>query len=265
MAVYLDDGRWRYRRLVRLPDGSKKRISGTSEENTSAAASLAEIRHINRLAESPELVHGTAYPEDLAKASNAYTYLLPQVDRKTLSTNQKGAASEARVLSQLILAGYAVSVAEGSQRYDLVIELPTGELKKVQVKTGYVQDEWLRFNPHSVVPMSATSPALSRGYTVDEVDFFAVYSPAHDATFLIPNNGNVPGGLHLIKTTEEAAKSRIHRKKKNSAVAQKTERIFPKDLDGGANPSGATERSESLEDAPESAQSSCVTSSSPVV
>lgn len=41
-------GRWRYRTMVRLPDGRKERISGTPELNTKAAALEEERLHIQR-------------------------------------------------------------------------------------------------------------------------------------------------------------------------------------------------------------------------
>jgi hypothetical protein len=45
------NGRWRYRAVVRLPDGTKSRISGTAPEqfNTKAAAQQAERDHLARL------------------------------------------------------------------------------------------------------------------------------------------------------------------------------------------------------------------------
>jgi integrase len=50
MAVHKDpDGRWRYRTVVRLPDGSKVRVSGTApkHDNTKEAAQRAEREAIN--------------------------------------------------------------------------------------------------------------------------------------------------------------------------------------------------------------------------
>jgi integrase len=44
------DGRWRYRKTVRLPDGTKERISGTPKnDNTRIAAEEAERAHVHRL------------------------------------------------------------------------------------------------------------------------------------------------------------------------------------------------------------------------
>ena len=43
------DERWRYRKIIKLPDGSKVRISGTPTLNTKVAAEAAEREHINRV------------------------------------------------------------------------------------------------------------------------------------------------------------------------------------------------------------------------
>ncbi len=42
------DGRWRYRKMVHLPDGSKTRVSGSPDINTKLAAEAAERAHIER-------------------------------------------------------------------------------------------------------------------------------------------------------------------------------------------------------------------------
>jgi len=45
-------GRWIYRRLVKLPDGSSERIFGTPTRNTRVAAEVAEREHIERVQEA---------------------------------------------------------------------------------------------------------------------------------------------------------------------------------------------------------------------
>jgi hypothetical protein len=42
-------GQWRYRKVVKLPDGSRERISGTPSRNTREAAEQAERGHIDRV------------------------------------------------------------------------------------------------------------------------------------------------------------------------------------------------------------------------
>ena len=53
MAVQRDkrNGQWRYRKVVRLPDGTKVRISGMPSDNTRLAAEDAERAHIRRALE----------------------------------------------------------------------------------------------------------------------------------------------------------------------------------------------------------------------
>jgi integrase len=55
MAVYRDDrdGTWRYRKRLRLPDGTELRISGTPPINTKVAAETAEREHIIRAQTKP--------------------------------------------------------------------------------------------------------------------------------------------------------------------------------------------------------------------
>jgi hypothetical protein len=48
VAVYNDDGVWRYRLRLLMADGTRKRISGTPAINTKAAALAAERAHIER-------------------------------------------------------------------------------------------------------------------------------------------------------------------------------------------------------------------------
>ena len=55
MAVYRDDrdGTWRYRKRLRLSDGTEMRISGTPLINTRAAAETAERENIIRAQTTP--------------------------------------------------------------------------------------------------------------------------------------------------------------------------------------------------------------------
>jgi hypothetical protein len=43
------DERWRYRKIIKLPGGSRIRISGTPTLNTKVSAEAAEREHINRV------------------------------------------------------------------------------------------------------------------------------------------------------------------------------------------------------------------------
>lgn len=49
MSVYQTNGRWRYRKLVTLPDGSKTRVSGSPSVNTRKACEWALTHAIARV------------------------------------------------------------------------------------------------------------------------------------------------------------------------------------------------------------------------
>ncbi len=57
-------GRWRYQKMLRLPDGSRKRIGGTPTRNTKVAAERAEREHIERDTKAfYDRLHGPAKEE----------------------------------------------------------------------------------------------------------------------------------------------------------------------------------------------------------
>jgi hypothetical protein len=61
MPAYRDkrDGRWRYRKWVALPNGTRTRITGTPATDTKVAAEAAERAHIDRILH-PERARATA-------------------------------------------------------------------------------------------------------------------------------------------------------------------------------------------------------------
>ncbi len=98
--------RWHYRRVVQLPDGSKKRIRGPAPINTKRAAEEAERTHVERLLHPERFVKKSKTPT-LAVFSRTFldtyvatqnkprvqrdkkrileTYLLPELGRKPLN------------------------------------------------------------------------------------------------------------------------------------------------------------------------------------
>jgi hypothetical protein len=258
MGAYFGAGKWRYRKTIRLPDGSPLRISGTPSINTQEEAEIAEVEHIDR-ARFQDQETG-----DLSPKAEAGAYLVKASDRKGFTTNQMGAISEASVVSHLLRAGYSVSHAFGSLRYDLLIE-KGGEIKRVQVKTASLINGWLRFNNYSIVHRTLDGPAKHRKYGVDEVDCFAVYSPDLDRTYLVPNSDDVPASLHSTASPEDAQKRRQpgrrrRSKTEHSAVAQGIEQPIPNGQAGSSKLPGATEEvaDSSAASSPEAAaQDSC--------
>jgi hypothetical protein len=99
------------------------------------------------------------------------------------NTKRKGDLSELRVMHDLVRAGYLVSVPFGEDhRYDLVIE-KDGKFESVQVKTGRLRNGVVLFNCYS--SHTHRGGAACRMYT-GEIDYFGVYCPDLDSTYLIP-------------------------------------------------------------------------------
>jgi hypothetical protein len=99
------------------------------------------------------------------------------------NTKRVGDLSELRVMHDLVLAGYLISIPFGEDhRYDVVIE-KDGKFSSVQVKTGRLRNGVVVFNCYS--SHTHRGGAACRMYT-NEIDFFGVYCPDLDSTYLIP-------------------------------------------------------------------------------
>jgi PD-(D/E)XK endonuclease len=99
------------------------------------------------------------------------------------NTKRVGDISELRVMCDLVEAGYLVSIPFGeNHRYDLIIEKDF-VLSRVQVKTGRLRKGVVLFNCYS--SHTHRGGAATRMYT-GEVEFFGVYCPDTDCTYLLP-------------------------------------------------------------------------------
>jgi hypothetical protein len=97
-------------------------------------------------------------------------------------TKSVGDLSELMVAAALAHPGYTVSLPGENARYDLVID-KDGVLSRVQVKTGRLRSgsiQWNCCSTHTHRNGPATRPYI------DEIDFFGVYCPQLDSTYLIP-------------------------------------------------------------------------------
>jgi len=96
-----------------------------------------------------------------------------------MDSNDIGDASEAIVLSELTQIGYTVSIPfSDSSRYDLVVEVD-GDLEKVQVKTGRMDNGCVTFQCRS------KNRNKQDFYTPEEVDAYCVYSEEQDSVYWI--------------------------------------------------------------------------------
>lgn len=100
-----------------------------------------------------------------------------------LTTNQKGAIAEAKVLAAAIELGVSVAIPVADERYDLIFDLGDRMLR--------VQCKWA--TRHSGVVSirirrcrRGRSGLIHRVYRPGEIDAVAAYCPAIDRTYLLP-------------------------------------------------------------------------------
>lgn len=101
----------------------------------------------------------------------------------SMNTKEKGERSVGALIGQLIKRGIPVLMPLGDcLRYDLVIQ-KEGVFKSVQCKTAHLAKDGavLRFKACSQNVLTAERRSY-RG----EVDFFGVYSPELDKSYLVP-------------------------------------------------------------------------------
>ena len=99
------------------------------------------------------------------------------------NTKQTGDETEARIIAALIEAGYSTAVPFGdNDRYDLVLD--TGdELLRVQCKTGWVEDDVIRFKTASKTTVDGVETMNDYDGTIDS---FAVRCKDTDALYWVP-------------------------------------------------------------------------------
>jgi PD-(D/E)XK endonuclease len=110
------------------------------------------------------------------------------------STKAIGDRSEAIVLAALVKNGYLVSIPFGeNQRYDLLAD-DGARILKVQVKTGQLHRDIIRFSCSS--SHTHRGGVHARPY-FGEADFIAVYCPQNHKVYLVPEEEFVASRAHL--------------------------------------------------------------------
>ncbi|KTG24300.1 group I intron-associated PD-(D/E)XK endonuclease [Haloferax profundi] len=110
-------------------------------------------------------------------------------------THLRGQAAEAIVKAAFLRRGIPVLVPEyDNEPYDIVIELGSG-FHRLQVKTGYDS------NDGTITFETVSTRSRSNGYERSDyrgkIDFFAVYSPELEQTYLIHVNEAASGKMQL--------------------------------------------------------------------
>lgn len=97
------------------------------------------------------------------------------------STKKKGDISETAVMKVLIQKGYDVSIPYGECSYDLIAD--GEELRRIQVKTGKLEDGRIRTNLERTRYNSNGSKVDH--YTNKEIDDFIIYCPSTDECYMV--------------------------------------------------------------------------------
>lgn len=99
------------------------------------------------------------------------------------NTKQLGDETEARIISELVAAGYSVSVPFGdNDKYDLIVD-NEGDLYRIQCKTAWANKQnTIRFNTHS---QTTKDGAYHEQTYEDEVDCFVVRYPKSNSIYWI--------------------------------------------------------------------------------
>lgn len=120
------------------------------------------------------------------------------------NTKKIGDTAVAGVLAKLLKKGYAILLPFGdSQRYDLVLD-KEGQFFSVQCKSGRVRNGSIRFNSSSTEWYKGYRRKNYKG----QIDYFGVYCPEIDKTYLVPVDvvGETQGILRIAPPKNNQAK-----------------------------------------------------------
>ena len=99
------------------------------------------------------------------------------------NTKQTGDETEAQIIAALIEYGYSVSIPFGdNDRYDLIVDGESG-LRRVQCKTGWIEDDVVRFKTASKTTVDGSVTLTD--YDGD-IDAFAVRCKDTDELYWVP-------------------------------------------------------------------------------
>jgi hypothetical protein len=141
------------------------------------------------------LIQDALFQPDTVRDTNTIRSVLAEELKPKRDTKTKGDISELRVAVAFAEAGYAVSKPLGeNQRYDLIAD--DGErLHRVQVKTGRIRGDVVKFSCASTHGHRRTELKI-RPYT-GQIELLAVYCPANGKVYVIPEAELTRSGIHL--------------------------------------------------------------------
>jgi len=102
-----------------------------------------------------------------------------------LTTNQKGLIAETAIMAECVKLGIGVSRPIDDERYDLILDL-RGKLVRVQCKWACRYEDVVLARLCS--NRRGPNGMITRRYTEDEIDAFAVHCAELGRSFFIPAN-----------------------------------------------------------------------------
>ena len=168
---------------------------------------------------------------------------------KVLSTNQKGAVAEAKIVAAAIQAGVGVSRPLYDDRYDLIFDV-SGQLMRVQCKWARQLGDVVLARLYTA--RRARAGMIVRRYQSGEVDLFALYCADLDRCYLLvadevianrslhlrlsPSRNNQQQGIRWARDYEFGATL----PRLSGPIAQLGERLAGSQKVAGSSPAGST-------------------------
>lgn len=116
---------------------------------------------------------------------------------RSMNVNEKCKLAESIAMTRFLKSGYNILTPfGGSSRYDFAIE-KDGVFERVQVKKANVRKDVLVFNTCST--MVGANKIKTKGYTSDEIDFFAAVDTKNYRVYLmnVKDAGKMKQSLRL--------------------------------------------------------------------
>ncbi|ELY64139.1 group I intron-associated PD-(D/E)XK endonuclease [Natronococcus jeotgali] len=140
-----------------------------------------------------------------------------------MNTKQIGDETEAKIMAALIAEGYTVSVPFGdNESYDLVLDTGTA-LERVQCKTGWIEDDVVRFKTASKTTSEGDVVLSDYG---GEIDAFSVRCRETEQLYWVPTEDAGAKSTYLRLNEPEIAHPSVNR-----AVEYRLENQFPGSID----------------------------------
>lgn len=135
-----------------------------------------------------------------------------------MNTKNIGNIGEAKVITKFIELGISVYIPFGdNERADLIAEF-NNKLNKIQVKTSsQIKNGAISFQLHSCNHLTNMTERkyINKAYSIEDVDYFALYNIVNDNIYLIENDNTV-----------KSIRIRIDSSKNNQSINIKSEKDY---------------------------------------